>query len=381
MTVSFVKKEQKTDYNKIASLIEKFRERAPQIDKDSAFPFQNIKELKEAGYTKWSLGPEYGGQELSLYDFLLYQELIAQGDASTALGIGWHMGLAMDLYEKRPWKEETLHFLFSEIEKGALINSAATEPKTGSPTRGGRPETTAVKTEAGWIINGRKTFTTMSPVLDYFLVKAWIDGEDIVGQFIVPRDTPGLSIEETWDMIAMRGTGSHDLVLANVEVKHDFLVDRLGGFKKPEASGWLLHIPACYIGIAIAARDYAVKFAKEYSPNSISGTISELANVQMLIGEIELELMKARHFMYSVAEKWDCSSNRNALQGELAAVKHVVTNSAVHVVDKAMRVVGARSLQRSNPLQRYYRDVRAGLHNPPMDDMTILNLAKQAFAE
>ena len=40
-----------------------------------------------------------------------------------------------------------------------------------------------------------------------------------------------------------------------------------------------------------------------------------------------------------------------------------------------MRFVGAKSLERTNPLQRYYRDVRAGLHNPPMDDMTIKKLA------
>jgi alkylation response protein AidB-like acyl-CoA dehydrogenase len=133
------------------------------------------------------------------------------------------------------------------------------------------------------------------------------------------------------------------------------------------------------MGTAIAARDYAVAFATEYSPNSIEGTISELPNVQRLVGEMELELMQARHFMYGVASKWDETSDRAALAGELAAVKHVVTNSACTVVDKAMRIVGARSLQRSNPLQRYYRDVRAGLHNPPMDDMTIVNLAKQAF--
>jgi alkylation response protein AidB-like acyl-CoA dehydrogenase len=46
-----------------------------------------------------------------------------------------------------------------------------------------------------------------------------------------------------------------------------------------------------------------------------------------------------------------------------------------------MRIVGAKSLQLSNPLQRYYRDVRAGLHNPPMDDMTISNLAQAAIKE
>ncbi|MFF2439650.1 acyl-CoA dehydrogenase family protein [Priestia megaterium] len=380
MSVSFVNKNQESTYEKLLPLVEKFKKRAFKIDEEGTFPFENIQELKEAGYTRLSLESKYGGNELRLYDFLLFQELIAQGDASTALSIGWHMGITMDLREKQPWNQQMLDFIFKEIEKGALINTAATEPKTGSPTRGGKPETTAVKTKEGWRINGRKTFTTMSPVLNYFLVKASIEGEEEIGLFLIPRETSGLSIEETWDMIAMRGTGSHDLVLENVDIKHDFLVERLGGFKKNEPSGWLLHIPACYMGTAIAARDYAVAFATEYSPNSIEGTISKLPNVQRLVGEMELELMQARHFMYSVASKWDETSDRAALVGELAAVKHVVTNSACTIVDKAMRIVGARSLQRSNPLQRYYRDVRAGLHNPPMDDMTIVNLAKQAFA-
>ncbi|MCU7763569.1 acyl-CoA dehydrogenase family protein [Priestia megaterium] len=379
MSVSFVNKNQESTYEKLLPLVEKFKKRAFKIDEEGTFPFENIQELKEAGYTRLSLESKYGGNELRLYDFLLFQELIAQGDASTALSIGWHMGITMDLREKQPWNQQILDFIFKEIEKGALINTAATEPKTGSPTRGGKPETTAVKTKEGWRINGRKTFTTMSPVLNYFLVKASIEGEEEIGLFLIPRETSGLSIEETWDMIAMRGTGSHDLVLENVDIKYDFLVERLGGFKKNDPSGWLLHIPACYMGTAIASRDYAVAFATEYSPNSIEGTISELPNVQRLVGEMELELMQARHFMYSVASKWDEASDRAALAGELAAVKHVVTNSACTVVDKAMRIVGARSLQRSNPLQRYYRDVRAGLHNPPMDDMTIVNLAKQAF--
>ncbi|MGG6449535.1 acyl-CoA dehydrogenase, partial [Pseudobacillus badius] len=56
-----------------------------------------------------------------------------------------------------------------------------------------------------------------------------------------------------------------------------------------------------------------------------------------------------------------------------------VTNSAIKIVDLSMRLAGAKSLQMSNPLQRYYRDVRAGLHNPPMDDMTISKLAQTAI--
>ena len=91
--------------------------------------------------------------------------------------------------------------------------------------------------------------------------------------------------------------------------------------------------------------------------------------------------MKARHFLYSVAEAYDDESRRNLIQNELAAAKHIVTNSAIVIVDKAMRLVGAKSLQLSNPLQRYYRDVRARLHNPPMDDIAISRLAQAAIKE
>ena len=89
----------------------------------------------------------------------------------------------------------------------------------------------------------------------------------------------------------------------------------------------------------------------------------------------------ARHFLYSVANKWDESDaeQRSQMAAELGAVKVAVTNSAVTVVDLAMRVAGAHSLSEKSPLQRYYRDVRAGLHNPPMEDMLIPSLAEFAI--
>jgi len=58
-----------------------------------------------------------------------------------------------------------------------------------------------------------------------------------------------------------------------------------------------------------------------------------------------------------------------------------VTNAAVEIVDLCMRIVGGDSLLRNLPLERCYRDVRAGLHNPPMDDMTVQQLADAALAE
>lgn len=380
MSSLFIKTEkQKKWLDKIGKMADGFEKHSSEHDEQAAFPYGNIQALQESGYTALPVPEQNGGEGLSVYDMILYQERLAKGDAVTALSIGWHLSIVGELAEGHLWGEDDFHFLAKEVMRGALVNRAASEAQTGSPTRGGRPGTNAQKKNNSWAINGRKTFTTMSPALDYFLVTAWIDEEDTIGVFLIHKDTKGVKIEETWDVIAMRGTASHDLVMENVILDESKLVERLNHPRGAKVNGWLLHIPAVYLGIAQAARDYAVKFANVYSPNSLKGPIKDVPSVQKHIGEIELELMKARHFLYHAAEVYDDPKRRPLIGQELAAVKHAVTNAAIYAVDKAMRVVGAKSLQRTNPLQRYYRDVRAGLHNPPMDDITIQKLSSLAF--
>lgn len=369
-------------YALMTELSERFLSRAHQVDIEGSFPYENIQDLKDSGYTSLTVPKKYGGREISLYDMLRFQEKIAEGDGATALSIGWHMGIIKNLSEKNSWDEIIFKKICKDVRNGYLINSAATEPKTGSPTRGGKPETSAYKEGNNWIINGRKTFTTMAPVLDYFIVSATIKATNHVGNFLIPKSSKGIFIEETWDSIALRGTGSHDLVLHNVSIPEEFFVEQLGNEgKKP--NGWLLHIPACYLGIAKAAKKYAIEFAKDYSPNSVEGTIIDLPNVRQKIGEMELKLMESEYFLHSVAKQWDDSDElrRGKMGPILGAAKLNVTNNAIGVVDLAMRLVGAKSLSLKNPLQRYYRDVRAGLHNPPMDDMTIQILANHAIKQ
>ena len=83
-----------------------------------------------------------------------------------------------ELAENRSWNDEMFKWFCEEVRNGALFNRAATEPKTGSPTRGGKPETIAVQQGEKWVINGRKTFTTMAPVLDYFIISASMEGKE-----------------------------------------------------------------------------------------------------------------------------------------------------------------------------------------------------------
>lgn len=356
-----------------------FRNKSMETDELSIFPKENFEELISLGYNRITLPRAYGGEGLKVYDMILLQETLASFDANTALSIGWNLGVVGELYEKKLWDEKQLQYFAAELRNGAILNRAVSEAQTGSPTRGGRPGTNAFKQDDHWVLNGRKIFTTASPVLTHFLVAAWIEEKNRVGFFLIPRETNGLHIEETWDVISMKGTGSHDIVLNNVKVGNDRLVELPDKSTSTKFNGWLLHIPACYLGIAQAARDYAVHFANHYSPNSLNGPISQLPHIKQHIGEIDLELIRARHLIYSVAEAYDDESRREYLSNEIGVVKHTITNAAITIVDKSMRIVGAKSLQRSNPLQRFYRDVRAGLHNPPMDDMTITKLAATAL--
>lgn len=364
---------------KVDALAIRFAERANNHDREGSFPHDNFADLQDAGYLKLTVPKIFGGDEASLHELVSLQERLAYGDGSTALAVGWHLGQMLHLRTTRKWPDT----LFDElcravVTNGAMINTFASEAASGSPSRGGRPETTAVRSENGWLITGRKTFSTLSPILDRFVVTAYMSEEEATADFLIFKNDR-VSIIETWDTIGMRGTGSHDVVMREVYVPDEH---RLTGKGTDDGGGWLLHIPACYLGIAIAARDYAISFAQAYRPNHLPGPIAELATVQQAIGQMEIELRTARSLVYEAADRWDRDKeSRLSLRPELGLAKYVATNNAIKVVDMAMRIVGGASLSKNLPLERYYRDVRAGLHNPPMDNMVLQTLASSALNE
>ena len=370
-------------YEKAKSLATQFRKDAAHNDSEAVFPFEHFKALKEAGYTAFTVPKEYGGEDISLTELVIVQEQLAQGDAATALSVGWHLGVVMDLAMRREWQEDDFSRLCNGIvQDKQLINRIMTEPKTGSPTRGGKPQTTAKKTADGWIINGHKNFSTLSALADWLLVTASIEESDEVGWFLVKRESEGVSVEQTWDTLGMRATRSDDVFMKDVHVPLDANVEviKKNKDKKPLPPAWLLHIPACYLGIALAARNDVIHFAETYQPNSLDHPIKDVPRVRDKIGEIDLKLLNARYMLYSVARQWDeFPERRFELGAPLAAAKVVALDAATEVVDLAMRIVGGSSLNKSMPFERYYRDVRAGLFNPPTEDSVYNLLAKLAF--
>lgn len=350
-----------------------------KADETNTYDTASLELLKTIQYQRLTLPKEFGGEGFNVYDAIVAHERLASFDGAAALTAAWSLITVGELFEYRYWSETALQNFGEKIANGAYTNRAVSEMATGSPTRGGKMTSTAVKTEEGWLLNGRKSYTTGAYSLDEILVALHVEERDEMGYFIIPKNTKGVSIEDTWDVLGMRGTGSHDLVLENVHVSDEAFIELASDRRHIVTNGWMLLIPATYLGVSQAAFDEAVRFAKTHSPNSLNGPISQLPHIRAAIGEMALQLQQARYVLYGAAAKYSEGIERAELVQEIGVVKHTVTNAAVEIVDKAMRLVGAKSLLMSSPLQMYYRNVRAGLHNPPMDDMTIAKLAEQAL--
>ncbi len=367
-------------------LAARFAERAPQHDRDASFPFENFSDLHAAQFHLLTVPEEYGGWGATLLEAIQVVERLARGDGATALVFDMHVQVLGSLSESRPWDDARFGaFCRQVVQEGGLINSCATEPELGSPSRGGLPATRARWTGDGWAITGRKTFSSGSPVLTHVLVPAVLDNEPegTVGVFLLPMQRPGIRIEETWDVVGMRTTASHDLVLEQVPVSPDDLALRRdpGAPDPGRSSGgaWFgMTISGVYLGVAEAAREAAIRFAQERKPTALKGQpIATLESIQRLVGALEAELLTARSLLYSVAEAWaQRPEDRLALMPHIGVCKVIATTHAVKATDLAMRVVGGQSMSRSLPLERFFRDVRAGLFHPPTEDLALANLGK-----
>lgn len=367
------------------SLTERIAARAAEVDRTGRFPFANFQEMQEAGFLGLTIPERFGGQGADPLEYALAIERISHACGSTALAANMHLTLIGKLGETGIWPEEIYARVSQDIvANGALINSVNSEPDMGSPSRGALPTTTAERTPTGWVISGRKRWASLAPALTYMLTLATVvegDKPSQRGNFIVPASTPGIQIEETWDNLGMRGTASEDVIFTNVEVPLDALV-RVDGSSVPgDGNGWsAFGGGAVFLGIAQAARDEAVRFAQTRRPNGMAGPIAELQTIQHRIAAMELDLLQARTLLYATAEWWIARpEERGERAWRLAAAKNTVTNAAIRVTDEALRVAGSAGLAATSPLQRYFRDARTSIGQPPIEDIALTLIGKAAL--
>jgi alkylation response protein AidB-like acyl-CoA dehydrogenase len=255
---------------------------------------------------------------------------------------------------------------------GALINALRVEPSLGTPARGGLPATVARRTEAGWSLSGRKIYSTGAPGLTWMLVYARTDeSEPRVGQFLVPARSHGVCLEETWDHLGLRGSGSHDVVFEDVSIPLDHALDlQFTGLvlgPEPDTAAWnSLLVASLYTGVAEAARDWIVRFLQERVPANLGASLATLPRMQEAVGRIEALLVTNRRLIASAAAETDAGVAPDPVESGL--IKTTAAENALAAVQLATELAGNHGLSRHNPLERHLRDVLcARIHTPQPD--------------
>lgn len=376
-----------------AALAAEFGARAALHDRDGSFPFENLERLRAAGWAGLSVPADRGGWGAGLADAVRLLRALGGGCGSTALAYAMHVQ-TLGTASSRSWSGESWPRLCQEVvARGAWVNSCASEPELGSPSRGGLPQTVARTTDNGatWRIDGRKNFASLSPILDWAIIPAALaDEPQTIGRFLVPADR--LTVVETWDAMGMRATGSHDLVLDGAIVDGDALLYRESaaapGPRQPVAGSWFtLCFSAVYLGVAEAALRDCAQYARSRVPTALGRPIADLDAVQRRIGAAHLGLRVAGSFLERVAEDLDASDRTAAdprsvesLGADVVAAKLQVAEAAVAAVDHVLHVLGGPSLRRDLTLERRFRDVRAVLFHPPAQDQGLALLGRQVLA-
>src|SRR5580698_5055975 len=353
-----------------------FKTRVIQHDRENSFPFENIEAMKTSGYLTMTLPAEFGGGGASLMDLVLAQHRLAQGDGPTAVAINMHLfnvGLRSDLW--RLGDEGQRPLLEACGRDGAIVCSGTSDPRMNTVVGfAGLNDTTrrAEKVKDGYRVNGRAGFGSLCVCADFFEETAHYD-DPVKGPlclfFTMPAHTPGIKIQNNWDTMSIRASASHDIVWENVFIPEDAIKARPARtwdtYNSIFVSWFLTSISACYLGIARAARDYAINWARERTQLPFNRPVSHYPGNQFLAAEMEVGLKAARAMLIQTASPLSEPSLRaDPPVMDLLACKHFVTETAMNVVDKAMRIAGGAAISRSSPLEQMYRDVRAGVIHP-----------------
>lgn len=375
----------------LAQLSAQFAASAAQIDASAEFPHSNFATLQQHGLVGLLAPTALGGSAATLATTRRVVAAVAKGEPATALVLTmtYLQHLALRSNDCR-WPTAVRDQVLREgVQNGALINALRVEPALGSPARGGLPDTVGKASATGWTLNGHKLYTTGIEGLRWLSVWGRTDeAAPRVGNFLVPRDAPGVRVVESWDHLGLRASGSHEVVFENVHIAPEFAVDLrqpaewaenagLNGHYATQQAWMAVLLGSIYDAVARAAHDWLCDFLRSRSPGSLGAPLASLARVQEHVGEIAALLHSNRVLLNHASHEVD--AGRTPSPSDSGLLKYSSTNNAIRAVEIALQLTGNHGLTRHNPLERHYRDVLCGRVHTPQNDSALVAAGKAAL--
>ncbi|WP_324741644.1 acyl-CoA dehydrogenase family protein [Tsuneonella sp. CC-YZS046] len=361
-----------------AELAQRFAQNAALHDAERSLPIENLQPLFDAGLLSLVIARTRGGSGGGLEAATEAVSTIASGDPSTALVLAMHYIQHGQLaFGEDQWPEELTSLLVRQSLEGvALVNAAYVEPFLGSASHGAIPQTSAKLVDGQWHLNGHKKYVTGARGLSWIRVMGVTEEpEPRVGFFLVPARAEGVEVVPTWDTVGMRATDSNDVIFRDVVLpqSHFFGGSPVAqGLKMSPLDGvwYLLLLSAVYHGVAIAARNAIVDFATGFAPGSLGAPLASLPRFQDAIGDIEITLAASQRLIRSIGRDYDAGHAKQPhrladLARDAGVTKQVVIENSIRITSVALELAGNQGITRTNPFERFHRDViSARAHNP-----------------
>jgi len=367
----------------LKSLTAVFEASSAGHDRDGSFPFENFRLLHKQGLLALTIPASHGGGGADLATTSRVVRAVARGEPSTALVLV--MQYLSHRAILRTWPEDLRDRIRQDaVRDGALINALRVEPELGTPARGGLPATIGRRVEGGWRISGTKIYSTGIPILRWLNVWGRTDEDQPrVGFFLVPHDAPGITVNETWNHLGMRASGSHEVVLNDVFVPEAYGADLRPPAQWADREGddlsWTIVLAnVIYDAVAGAARDWLVQYLQERTPTNLGAPLASLPRLQEAVGEIDAKLLTNRTLLDAATEAADRGAPWPAER--VLLLKHIVTKNAIEVTGRALEITGNPGLSRNNPLERHHRNALCSRIHTPQDDVILTTAGRAAFA-
>lgn len=329
--------------------------RAAAGEAAAAFPREVFGALGAAGLLGLPYPADLGGGEQPYTVYLQVVEELAAGWLAVGLGVSVHTLACFPLarFGSPEQQQRWLPDLLAGDRLGAYCLS---EPGSGSDAAA--LTTRAVRDAGEYVLEGTKAWVTHGGVADVYnvLARTGEEGPRGISCLLTPGDTPGLTAAAPERKMGLRASPTAALRLEGARVPVDNRIGTEGqGFSIAMAAleGGRLGIAACAVGLAQAALDYAVAYARER--RQFGRAVAQFQGVSFLLADMATAVQAARQLYLFGARLRD--SGRP--YGPAAAMaKLLATDTAMQVTTDAVQVLGGAGYVEDHPVERYLREAK-----------------------
>ena len=360
------------EHSMLRAMVRDFTEKsiepqAHQFNKDEVFNYPLFKELGTLGLLGITASEKYGGSAMGTLAAVIAHEEIAYSDPGLALAYLSHSILCVNNIEKNG-SDEQKSFYLPKLCSGEWVGSMAmSEPNVGTDVF--NMQTTAKKTDTGYVINGRKMWIT-NGVLDdsktpsdcvflYAITGKLPSGRPQVSAFLVNPSHKGYSVgQKILDKTGMRASNTAELVFENCHVPANALVGAEGEstlhmMKNLEIER--LTLAALSVGIAKRALKIMIQYAKDRE--AFGRPLHDFGQIQKYIGDSFADYQAARTYLYHTAQQVDASSQVNH-RIDSDGVKLIAATMGKNISDRAIQVLGGYGYTGEYIVERLWRDAK-----------------------